>query len=516
MKSLILCALLCTLTCTACTPAQLSGEARDASDDALDSPMDVETDTPGDSKTDKDESRDTTSEADSTDDTPDVSGFVCGDRTYDAITELTATIGAARTESNSWDVWANGSIGTVHTFNNETRLRVKASTSEGGGWAMMRAEVDGIPLEVVHVTSTDMRVYDFKLPSGLQGDKQVQVSYINNLYAAPNDRNLYVESLQVDCGDVIASKNLASGAATEFCACANMDLTPERFEGCATMRSDGVGTYYQTASYPLPPEATDEDGAPVGAVSSGKLTNSTIHNGASHDYWVYVPQQYDATKPAALMVFFDGDWFQDTGGAYRVTKVLDNLIARGDMPVTITVFVDPGVRPDDKSNRQKEYDIPDGKNVRFVLEELLPVATENLNISADPAHRGVGGISSGAAAALTAAWERPDQFGLVYTTLGSFVRQGDNAQGEHSEVYIERVNQGIGPKTLRTVLLSGENDLDNQYGNWKETHMNLTTAMDCAGWAYRSAYGESVHGSNSHSRTALPDNLRWLFENVPR
>ena len=52
------------------------------------------------------------------------------------------------------------------------------------------------------------------------------------------------------------------------------------------------------------------------------------------------------------MVFQDGALYLDPEGEMRVPVVFDNLIHRGEMPVTIGVFVDPG-EPD---NRNVEYD----------------------------------------------------------------------------------------------------------------------------------------------------------------
>lgn len=42
------------------------------------------------------------------------------------------------------------------------------------------------------------------------------------------------------------------------------------------------------------------------------------------------------------------------------------------------------------------------------------------NISKDPEQHGIGGSSSGAIAAFTVAWERPNQFRKVLSNVGSF------------------------------------------------------------------------------------------------
>ena len=50
---------------------------------------------------------------------------------------------------------------------------------------------------------------------------------------------------------------------------------------------------------------------------------------------MYVPAQYDGIQPACLMVFQDGHAYVDETGQFRVPVVFDNLIHRGEMPVTI-------------------------------------------------------------------------------------------------------------------------------------------------------------------------------------
>ena len=133
----------------------------------------------------------------------------------------------------------------------------------------------------------------------------------------------------------------------------------------------------------------------------------------TRDYFVYVPKQYDPSKPACLMVFFDGAGHMRKDGALRVPVVFDNLIAKKEMPVTIAVGVNPGVVPPalpgakPRSNRSFEYDSLGDANARFLLEELLPEATKGLNITSDPDGRAVCGNSSGGIAAFTVAWEPP-------------------------------------------------------------------------------------------------------------
>src|SRR5262245_23813258 len=172
-------------------------------------------------------------------------------------------------------------------------------------------------------------------------------------------------------------------------------------------------------TYTLGPDSLPQEGVPRGEVTKHSFTNSAIFPGTVRDFWVYVPKQYDAAKPAALMVFQDGGGYQGTNGQYRATVVFDNLIAKKEMPVAIGVFVNPGVVPateegkKPRSNRSFEYDSLGDAYAKFLLNELLPEVSKKYNITTDPDLRAICGASSGGICALTVAWERPDSFHKV-------------------------------------------------------------------------------------------------------
>src|SRR4029077_7591293 len=127
------------------------------------------------------------------------------------------------------------------------------------------------------------------------------------------------------------------------------------------------------------------------------------------------PAQYKPESPACVMVFQDG-------GGYRafVPTVFDNLIAKGDMPVAVGVFVDPGKLEDGKSNRSFEYDTLSDQYARFLLEEILPEVEKTVKLRHDAASRAISGASSGGICSFTVAWERPTEFSKVLSWVGSF------------------------------------------------------------------------------------------------
>ena len=75
--------------------------------------------------------------------------------------------------------------------------------------------------------------------------------------------------------------------------------------------------------YKLGPDSMEQPGVPKGEITKHSWTESKIYPGTVRDYWVYVPAQYDASKPACVMVFQDGGGYVSTNGSYRVPVVFD-------------------------------------------------------------------------------------------------------------------------------------------------------------------------------------------------
>ncbi len=100
------------------------------------------------------------------------------------------------------------------------------------------------------------------------------------------------------------------------------------------------------SQYRLGPDSLPQPGVPKGQIRGPYVIQSKVFPGTQHTFWVYVPAQYDPAKPAALMVFQDGQGFMDPNGDLRAQNVMDNLIYRREIPVMIGVFINPGRRPD--------------------------------------------------------------------------------------------------------------------------------------------------------------------------
>ena len=88
--------------------------------------------------------------------------------------------------------------------------------------------------------------------------------------------------------------------------------------------------------YSLGADSQPHAGVPAGAVTKHVLPPGKFFPGTPHNYQVYVPAQYDARRPIAYMIFLDGGGY--AGNGVRVPIVLDNLIAKHDIPPMVAIF----------------------------------------------------------------------------------------------------------------------------------------------------------------------------------
>lgn len=263
--------------------------------------------------------------------------------------------------------------------------------------------------------------------------------------------------------------------------------------------------------YPVDPASQRHDGVPKGTVTKHTFATSKIFPGTTRNYWVYTPAQYDATKPACLMVFQDGGGYS---GDNKVPVVFDNLIHSKEMPVTIGVFVDPGViaapnaQAQPRFNRSYEYDGMTDDYATFLNDELLPEIAKDRNISPDPDHHGIAGASSGGIAAFNVAWCRPDKFRRVYSMVGTFV----GLRGGDEFTTLVRKTE---PKPLRVFLQDGSNDNNIYCGDWWLANQMMERSLTFSGYEVGHEWGEGPH-SGQHGSAIMPQAMRWLWKDFPK
>jgi gluconolactonase len=268
-------------------------------------------------------------------------------------------------------------------------------------------------------------------------------------------------------------------------------------------------------NYPVDSASVEHPGVPKGEMLKFTLENSKIFPGQMHDYWVYIPKQYDPVKPACVYINQDGI-------QAKAPTVFDNLIYSKEMPVTIGVFVSPGrmVATDaktalDRYNRSFEYDGLGDAYARFLLEELLPAvekqkATDGraIHLSKNGNDRVIGGQSSGAIAAFTAAWERPNEFSKVVSGIGTYVglRGGDR--------YSSLIRK-YETKPIKVFLQDGSNDQNAYGGDWWFANQMMERSLLFAGNPVIHAWGEGGH-NGKQSQAVFPMAMRWLWKDYPK
>jgi len=265
--------------------------------------------------------------------------------------------------------------------------------------------------------------------------------------------------------------------------------------------------------YPLTEDSKPHAGVPQGELLKFNFNGSKIFPGTTREVSVYVPRQYDPATPACVYVGQDG-------GGFNAPVVFDNLIAKKEIPVLIAVFIKPGVvkaaetNALDRFNRSLEYDGLGPDYARFVLNEIFPavekLATADgraIHLSTNANDRCIGGASSGAICAFTAAWERPDAFSRVFSSIGTFV----SLRGANEYATLVRKFE---PKPIRVFQQDGTNDLNLYGGDWWMANQEMERALTFAGYEHDHVWGDGGH--NGKQATAIfPDAMRFLWKDWP-
>jgi len=277
-----------------------------------------------------------------------------------------------------------------------------------------------------------------------------------------------------------------------------------------------VGLFMGT-DYPEPEDAKPNPDVPHGDVLTFDFEQSMIFPGATREVTVYVPRQYGGVEPACVWVTQDGMM------PPALPTVLDNLIAKGDVPVMIGLGVTPGnipacaggEAPPLRRNRSFEYDSLTDDYVRFLTGEIFPAVERlttpdgrALRLSRDAKDCGISGVSSGGICAFNAAWERPESFSRVFSLVGSFeaMRNGDR---------FASLIRKTEPKAIRVFLQAAEHDINWVHGDWWTANQRIGRALAWAGYEHRFASGDSGHDAGNRGPNLLPDALRYLWKGWP-
>ncbi len=242
---------------------------------------------------------------------------------------------------------------------------------------------------------------------------------------------------------------------------------------------------------------------------------------------LYVPPGLTRTPGAPpptvpFLVFQDG-----VGYVSRMAPVLDSLIAQKKIPAIAVLFVNSGGSDAQNSQRGLEYDTLDGRYAEFIQTEVLPRAARegNITFTSDREGRAIGGCSSGAAAAWTAAWYHPEWFSRVLSYSGTFVNQAspENPQTPRGAwEYHARLIPNAAKKPIRIWMHVSENDNhatdpEQSWHNWPMANQSMAAALKAKGYDYRYVFSRNTgHCDNRAITQTLPESLEWTFKGYPR
>jgi enterochelin esterase-like enzyme len=279
------------------------------------------------------------------------------------------------------------------------------------------------------------------------------------------------------------------------------------------------------------PDSYQKSGVPEGKLSEKIVHVSKIYDGMESDYWTYAPAQYDPSKPAALMVWQDGQGHTNRNGASRLMNVIDNLTYQKKLPVIVHIFIQPGdiskavgtsthefvsnfskttKRTLKDSMRSTEYDTVSDRYARFLRDEIIPEVAKKYNLRKDSYSHAISGSSSGGIAAFNAAWQMPDLFSRVLTHVGTYTSiQWTPGKIEGGEILPFRVRKD--PKrNIRVWLQDGSEDLENAHGSWPLQNIQMANSLKMRDYDFHLTFGPGPH-SGVHGGAQMPESLLWLW-----
>ncbi len=281
-------------------------------------------------------------------------------------------------------------------------------------------------------------------------------------------------------------------------------------------------------SYRLP-------GVPTGKLSGTIVHTSKIYDGMKSNYWIYIPAEYDAKVPAAVMVFQDGGDYLNRQGNNNTLNVIDNLIAQKKIPVMICIFIDPGDisgspgtptydfvkgqvdRSGDHTLKDAMrgilYDTVSDRYARFLRDEVLVEVGAKYNLRQDAYSHAITGASSGGIASFNAAWQLPDTFSRVLVLVGAFSSsqwKENPTVPDGGQDYPDKILRE--PKrNLRIWLRDGSDDMESaRWGSLPMNNIRVANALKIKDYDMHFSFGKGVH-SWAQGAAEFPKEMMWLW-----
>jgi enterochelin esterase family protein len=310
---------------------------------------------------------------------------------------------------------------------------------------------------------------------------------------------------------------------------------------------DAMGNFVIGPTHNPAPEMTAQEGVPRGTVHNFTMSSadSRIYPGIARDAGtfgtpdpndpaklvlttsrpapytrrvaVYVPKQYVPGTAAPFIVGADGP-------DPLLFTALDNLIAQKRVPVMIAISIGNGSGDAQGSQRGLEYDTMSGLYAEFVETEVLPLVEKQygVTLTKNPDQRATMGCSSGASAAMSMAWYRPDLYHRVLSYSGTFVNQqwpSNPATPGGAWEYHRTLIPNNPAKPIRIWMQVGDRDLFNpnvmrdDMHDWVVANENMAKVLAAKNYKYQFVFSKNAgHCDRPTKLQTLPAALQWLWQ----
>ena len=306
----------------------------------------------------------------------------------------------------------------------------------------------------------------------------------------------------------------------------NFIVGPTHAPAAETLPVDGVprGTVHEftltSAESTVYPTGIARDagtfGTPDPANPASLLVTTSRPTPWTRRIQVYVPAQYVPGTEVPFIVGADGP-------DPLLFSTLDNLIAQKRVPVQVAISVGNGGGDAQGSQRGLEYDTLSPRYAEFIERDVLPRVEQRygVRLTKNPDRRATMGCSSGAAAAFTMAWYRPDLYRRVLSYSGTFVNQQwpwnpETPQGAWG--YHTRLVPNTPRKPLRIWMHVGDRDLINpnvmrdDMHDWVEANERMAQALAAKGYPYQFLFVRNAgHCDRAVKAQTLPRALEYVW-----
>ena len=192
--------------------------------------------------------------------------------------EEMATKTTGNTVPEGWVIWKNGYIeeGTTFASTGIYQFDVRARGDLAAGvWPVMEIRIDQTTVASIQVNSSTWSTFSTTVPVQA-GTHDVAIAFVNNYYAPPEDRNLYVDRVSIMPGDEIPPSSLITLEAEEMATKTTGNAVPDGWVIWKNGYIEEGTTFASTGTYQFDIRARGDLAAGVWPVMEVRIDQTTV------------------------------------------------------------------------------------------------------------------------------------------------------------------------------------------------------------------------------------------------